>query len=69
MPNWRNQHMGKTHCIKGHEFSPSNTYTYETDTGKQRKCKRCTLDRQSRRRMNVNVGSNSIRKVLHDELS
>jgi hypothetical protein len=28
----------KTHCIKGHEYTPENTYT-----GRQRRCRICTL--------------------------
>ena len=24
-----NQHTGKTHCKRGHEFTPDNTYIYD----------------------------------------
>jgi hypothetical protein len=43
MANWRNQHMVKTHCKQGHEFSPDNTYHYQSyqTGGKRRVCKTC----------------------------
>lgn len=31
----------KTHCSKGHEFSPDNTYLYETGGRTHRQCKKC----------------------------
>lgn len=41
---WRNRE--KTHCSRGHEFSPDNTYTYEQDGGCRRVCKTCVRDRR-----------------------
>ena len=34
---YRNQNMGKTHCKRGHEFTPENTYVYKG----HRTCKKC----------------------------
>lgn len=38
----------KTHCVRGHEFTPDNIYW--TDGGRHRHCKPCTLMRNSRYR-------------------
>lgn len=40
----------KTHCAKGHEFTPANTYIWSKGpTGKfSRVCRTCQLDRQRR---------------------
>lgn len=38
----RNQHTGQTHCNRGHQFSPENTYRYERDGAVRRHCKPCT---------------------------
>jgi hypothetical protein len=35
----------KTHCIRGHEFTPENTYRYKRGTGFTRKCKTCINNR------------------------
>lgn len=40
-------HAAKTHCIRGHEFTPANTITYVTKTGKEnrgvgRGCRECS---------------------------
>lgn len=39
----------KTHCPRGHPYSPENTYIYRD--GKQRICKTCTSDRAKERRL------------------
>ncbi|QOV97595.1 NUMOD4 motif-containing HNH endonuclease [Rhodococcus pyridinivorans] len=37
---------GKTHCIRGHEFTPENTRTYTAATGRtHRYCRACERDR------------------------
>lgn len=43
----RNQHVDKTHCINGHEFTEANTY-HHVRGGRQ--CKTCTLEGNRRRR-------------------
>src|SRR6185436_11932473 len=41
----RNGHANKTHCKRGHEYKPENTYWQTKACGRRsRKCKRCTLD-------------------------
>lgn len=42
--NHRNRR--KTHCIHGHEFTPSNTTIEPTKTGTARKCKTCKRERE-----------------------
>lgn len=41
----RHRSARKTHCAKGHEYTPENTYYYA-----QRVCKACARERRSRRR-------------------
>lgn len=41
-----NRNANKTHCPSGHEYSPSNTYTYPTG----RICKACSINRKRERR-------------------
>lgn len=37
----RNQNQSKTHCPRGHEYTPENTYSYGGRSGRQcRECKR-----------------------------
>lgn len=36
---YRNQHQDKTHCPRGHEYTPENTYSYAGRAG--RSCKTC----------------------------
>lgn len=38
----RNGNIGKSHCVRGHEFTPENTYRY----GSHRACKACKIERQ-----------------------
>jgi hypothetical protein len=38
----RNQNMGKTHCIRGHEFTPENTKILKGKNGTRRNCKACS---------------------------
>lgn len=38
----------KTHCIRGHEFTPENTYRPSTRPN-GRQCRECTLERAARR--------------------
>ena len=38
----RNQWMGVTHCARGHELTPENTYVWRG----WRKCRRCGRDRE-----------------------
>jgi hypothetical protein len=43
----------KTHCIRGHEFTPENTYTYTVSTrpgALYRNCKKCNAIRLRKRR-------------------
>lgn len=44
----RNFYVNKTHCIRGHEFTPENTYRVKPPG--RRKCKTCNRDRQRLRR-------------------
>lgn len=39
----RHHHAGKTHCSKGHEFTPENTYV--RPNGKGRSCRTCKRER------------------------
>lgn len=43
------QNRLKTHCPKGHEYTPENTYTYP-GTKSGRICKTCTCERTKQRR-------------------
>lgn len=46
----------KTHCIKGHEFSPENTYmVFVTGRGETRLCKICQRERSARYRAGLKV--------------
>jgi len=44
------RNKGKTHCPKGHEYSPENTYIYEG----QRHCKQCHYIASRKWRLNQN---------------
>lgn len=48
----------KTHCSKGHEFTPQNTHIYK----KQRFCRACNLDYTHKRR--ANAGGNPCPKKV-----
>ncbi len=41
---------GKTHCIRGHEYTPENTYTFKRGG---RDCRQCRKLRADRRRGNL----------------
>ena len=44
-----NQNAGKTHCDRGHEFTPENTRHYRrSDGGMARACRACTREHQRR---------------------
>lgn len=48
---WNNQNVGKTHCIRGHEFTPENTRLSHrkrpgrTTENPERSCIRCAAER------------------------
>ena len=46
-------HGSKTHCKRGHELSPENTYTSPSNRRKQRDCRECRLYRQRRNKGKV----------------
>jgi hypothetical protein len=39
-------HARQTHCLRGHEFTPSNTYRMRGAHGVQRLCRTCRLEQQ-----------------------
>lgn len=49
----RHRNQRKTHCKRGHEFTPDNTRVMYTTTGsgRQRVCKRCNADGNRMRRL------------------
>lgn len=55
----------KTHCIRGHEFTPENTYRYKRGSGFTRKCKTCINNRakEVRRATNREPSSRSAQAV------
>jgi hypothetical protein len=40
----RNGQLNKTHCRRGHAYTPENTYLQHRAGGISRSCKQCTLD-------------------------
>lgn len=44
----------KTHCSRGHEFTPENTYRYSKRPG-TRACKRCQIETQRLRRAGLPI--------------
>jgi hypothetical protein len=45
--NGRHAQARKTHCVRGHEFTPENTRTYVTKDGKiMRQCRACVDQRR-----------------------
>lgn len=45
------QNKRKTHCKRGHEFTPENTRTQPYRNGLKRECRKCYLDRERRCRL------------------
>ncbi|QLF83531.1 HNH endonuclease [Gordonia phage RedWattleHog] len=44
---WNNRNTGKTHCDRGHEFTPENTYVWTGRTGREeRQCRACNRMRR-----------------------
>lgn len=43
----------KTHCIHGHEFTPTNTYVGKNRAGLMRRCRCCHAQSQARRQARV----------------
>ena len=39
--NRNNQNTDKTHCVRGHEFTEENTYTYPSGSKHKRACRTC----------------------------
>lgn len=58
-PSGRNAR--KTHCIRGHEFTPENTYTPPGGSG--RTCRTCMLARDSARSEGRKLGGHNARKT------
>lgn len=40
-------HTARTHCLRGHEFTPDNT-SFEGATRRQRRCRTCRREREAR---------------------
>lgn len=64
----RNQNKDRTHCKRGHEFTPENTYPLESNRGKRicKICKRAQSRKSDKKRRNFatsykpkNYGENS----------
>ena len=54
------RNSNKTHCDKGHEFTPENTFKQYRDNGKGRACRRCHNDRRNERRAKARVKQQGI---------
>jgi hypothetical protein len=71
-----NQNTNKTHCVRGHEFIPENTYKFES-SGNRRLCRQCALDRsknttkeqRDRRNKQKKEARKSITKIQKRELN
>lgn len=49
-PNTRQgRNAAKTHCLRGHEFTPANTRVVIGKTGPRRDCRACTRERNAAR--------------------
>lgn len=46
------RNKAKTHCPKGHEYTPENTAPNGKD-GKGRSCRKCKAEREAIRRMRI----------------
>lgn len=46
----RHRESNKTHCLRGHEFTPENTYSFpaRNGIGTTRSCRACALERSKR---------------------
>lgn len=51
--NGLHNHANKTHCKRGHEFTPENTYINPTSGGRQ--CRQCVRDAQRARRSRITL--------------
>jgi hypothetical protein len=47
-PDRRRTNADRTHCQRGHEFTPENTYTYMRDGKERRQCRACARDRKAK---------------------
>jgi HNH endonuclease/NUMOD4 motif len=48
-----NRNTAKTHCARGHEFTPENTYTH----GNRRACRECALTRACESKRRIRLGA------------
>ncbi len=43
----------KTHCVNGHEFTPSNTLKHSGAAGGGRRCRTCKLEKEAARKRRI----------------
>lgn len=55
----------KTHCIRGHEFTPENTYAHTVRGLQRRACKKCSCERGSRAYKSKKAYMQMIREKLN----